>query len=38
MMKEIKTLIANLFNTPSNTHMLEELENLVLSSEEPVGR
>jgi len=34
-MKEIKTLIANLFNTPSNTHMLEELENLVLSSEEP---
>ena len=34
-MKEIKTLIANLFNTPSNTHMLEELENLVLSGEEP---
>ncbi|PKN48174.1 MAG: hypothetical protein CVU59_00100 [Deltaproteobacteria bacterium HGW-Deltaproteobacteria-17] len=35
MMKEIKTLIANLFNTPSDNHMLEELENLVLSSDEP---
>ncbi len=35
-MKEIKTLIANLFNTPSNIHMLEELDGLVLASEEPV--
>jgi len=34
-MKEIKTLIANLFNTPSNTNMQEELESLVLASEEP---
>ncbi len=29
MLKEIKTVIANLFNTPSNTHLLEELEELV---------
>ncbi len=35
-MKEIKTVIANLFNTPSNTHLLEELEGLVVSSAEPV--
>lgn len=34
-MKEIKTVIANLFNTPSNTHLLEELENQVISSSEP---
>lgn len=33
-MKEIKTVIANLFNTPSNTHLLEELESLVVSSTE----